>query len=177
MTGASSGIGVAIAHELAAAGAAVALVARSVEGLEGVAAGISAAGGRVLTVPADLAAPGEPVRAVDQVVAELGRLDVLVNSAGVAHPGPMVDAPESEWAEMINVNLTGLLLMSRAALPHLLRAAEDEMRGVADLVNISSVAGRRAPLGAGVYAATKAGVIAAASHCARRSPPGTSGSD
>jgi len=160
VTGSSSGIGVAIARELAVAGATVALVARSRDGLEAVAREIEAAGGRSLVVPADIAVPGGAAAAVDRVVAELGRLDVVVNNAGVALPGSMVDAPESEWAAMIEVNLTGLLSVSRAALPHLLAAAEDPLRGVADLVNISSVAGRRAPLGAGVYAATKAGVIA-----------------
>jgi NADP-dependent 3-hydroxy acid dehydrogenase YdfG len=111
-------------------------------------------------VPADITVPGSCAQAVEDALETLGRLDVLVNNAGVALPGPMVDAAEHEWAQMIDVNLTGLLSMSRAALPHLLAAAEVSPHGVADLVNISSVSGRRAPLGAGVYAATKAGVCA-----------------
>ncbi len=160
VTGASSGIGVGIARALAAEGAGVALVARDGDRLADVARSIEAAGGRAVVVPADVTVSDEPMRAVERAVLELGRLDVLVNNAGVALPGSMVDAPESEWARMIDVNLTGLLSVSRAALPHLLVAARDPLRGVADLVNISSVAGRRAPLGAGVYAATKAGVIA-----------------
>jgi NADP-dependent 3-hydroxy acid dehydrogenase YdfG len=72
--------------------------------------------------------------------------------------GPVVDAPVEEWQRMVNLNLLGLLYCSHAALPHLLRAAEDPPRGVADLVNVSSVAGRVARSGSGVYNATKHGV-------------------
>lgn len=160
VTGASAGIGAAIAQALAAEGASVALVARNYGRLRDVRACIEAAGDHALVVPCDVAGPGQAAGAVERVVADLGRLDIVVNNAGVALPGSIVTAPESEWAEMIEVNLTGLLAVSRAALPHLLEAAADPLRGVSDLVNISSVAGRRAPLGAGVYAATKAGVIA-----------------
>jgi NADP-dependent 3-hydroxy acid dehydrogenase YdfG len=72
--------------------------------------------------------------------------------------GPVVDAPVEEWQRMVNLNLLGLLYCSHAALPHLLRAGEDEVRGVADLVNVSSVAGRVARSGSAVYNATKHGV-------------------
>jgi len=88
-------------------------------------------------------------------VEELGRLDLLVNNAGVMLLGPIVDAPVEEWERMIDVNLVGLLYASRAALPHLLDAAENGPRGVADMVNVSSVAGRQVRMGSGVYNATK----------------------
>lgn len=87
-----------------------------------------------------------------------GSIDVLVNNAGVMLLGPMVDAPVEEWERMVQVNLLGLLYTSHAALPHLLEAAERDPRRVADVVNVSSVAGRIARNGSGVYNATKHGV-------------------
>ena len=94
-------------------------------------------------------------------MAELGRLDTVVNNAGVMLLGPMLDAPVEEWDRMIALNLQGLLYVTHAALPHLLQAAAGEPRRVADLVNISSVAGRVARSGSGVYNLTKHGVGAA----------------
>jgi NADP-dependent 3-hydroxy acid dehydrogenase YdfG len=156
VTGASSGIGEATARRLAGEGAAVALVARRADRLEGLASAIGEAGGTALVVVADVADPRAAQGAVERAVAELGRLDVLVNNAGVMLLGPAVGAPTEEWDRMLAVNLSGLLHCTHAALPHLLRAADDE--GVADLVNISSTAGRVARAGAGVYNATKHGV-------------------
>jgi NADP-dependent 3-hydroxy acid dehydrogenase YdfG len=97
-------------------------------------------------------------RATQQTVAELGRLDILINNAGVMLLGPAVDAPLEEWQRMVNVNLYGLLYCTHAAIPHLLKAAEDSPRRAADLVNVSSVAGRVARRGSGVYNLTKHGV-------------------
>jgi len=91
-------------------------------------------------------------------VAELGRLDTVINNAGVMLLGPIVGAPIEEWERMVHLNLLGLLYTAHAALPHLLKAAEDGPRRVADLVNISSVAGRVAREGSGVYNLTKHGV-------------------
>ncbi len=155
VTGASSGIGEAAARELAARGAAVALVARRADRLEALAAEIRAGGTRALVVEADVTERSRAEAAVERTVAELGRLDVLVNNAGVMLLGPIIDAPVEEWNRMVSVNVLGVLYCAKAAIPHLLRAAEEGPRGVADLVNISSVAGRQVRLGSGVYNATK----------------------
>ncbi|MGW2647511.1 SDR family NAD(P)-dependent oxidoreductase [Streptomyces sp. NPDC001393] len=158
VTGASSGIGAATALSLAAEGAAVALVARRRDRLEELAEKIRAEGGTALAVEADITEQDRAAAAVERVVAQLGRLDVLVNNAGVGMPGPVLNAPAEEWERMLTVNLRGLLHVTHAALPHLLRAAEDSPRRVADLVNISSTAGRVARPGTAVYSMTKFGV-------------------
>jgi NADP-dependent 3-hydroxy acid dehydrogenase YdfG len=158
VTGASSGIGEATARALAGAGAAVALVARRAERLEKLGGEIAAAGGTALPIEADVSEREQAEAAVARAVAELGRLDVLVNNAGVMLLGPIVEAPLEEWERMIHVNLLGLLYATHAAAPHLLEAAEKGPREVADVVNVSSVAGRVARRGSGVYNATKHGV-------------------
>ena len=158
VTGASSGIGEATALHLAREGAAVALVARRADRLEGLASQIREEGGAALVVQADVADAQATADAVERTVSDLGRLDVLVNNAGVMLLGPIVDAPAEEWDRMLAVNLAGLLHCTHAALPHLLRAAEGDPRRVADVVNVSSTAGRVARLGSGVYNATKHGV-------------------
>ena len=158
VTGASSGIGEATALALAAEGAAVALVARRVERLTALEDRIQAGGGRALVVEADVTQQPQAVQAVESTVDGLGRLDVLVNNAGVMLLGPMEQAPVEEWQRMVEINVLGLMYCAHAALPHLLAAAQDGPRQVADMVNISSVAGRVARAGSGVYNATKFGV-------------------
>ena len=155
VTGASSGIGKATALALAQEGAAVALVARRRDRLEALAERI---GGRTLVVEADVADRAQAERAVEETVERLGRLDTLVNNAGVMLLGPVEGAPVEEWQRMLDVNVNGLLYCTHAALPHLLKAAQDGPRQVADVVNISSVAGRHARQGSGVYNLTKFGV-------------------
>jgi NADP-dependent 3-hydroxy acid dehydrogenase YdfG len=157
VTGASSGIGEATARMLAHRGATVALVARRAERIERLGGEIADRGGTALPIEADVAERERAEAAVEHTVAELGRLDVVVNNAGVMLLGPMLEAPVEEWERMIEVNLLGLMYVAKAAIPHLLEAAEGE-RGVADMVNISSVAGRMVRLGSGVYNATKHGV-------------------
>ena len=158
VTGASSGIGAATARQLAANGAAVALAARRKDRLEALAAQIGAAGGRALVIECDVTQEAQATDAVEQAVSELGRLDTLINNAGVMLLGPAVGAPLSEWQRMVELNVLGLLYCAHAAVPHLLRAAEEGPRQIADMVNISSVAGRVARSGSGVYNLTKHGV-------------------
>jgi len=155
ITGASSGIGGATAVALAAQGASVAVAARRRDRLESLAERM---GGDVLVLETDVTDEGQAARMVDQTVAHFGRLDTLVNNAGVMLLGPIVDAPIDEWRRMVELNLLGLLYATHAALPHLLAAAETDPRQVADVVNVSSVAGRFARSGSGVYNATKFGV-------------------
>jgi NADP-dependent 3-hydroxy acid dehydrogenase YdfG len=158
VTGASSGIGEATAVALAEEGAAVALVARRRDKLEALAQRLG--DGRALVIESDITDQGQAAAAVQQTVSELGRLDTLVNNAGVMLLGPIVGAPLEEWQRMVQINVLGLLYCTHAALPHLLAAAEGEPRSVADVVNISSTAGRVARLNSGVYNATKFGVVA-----------------
>jgi NADP-dependent 3-hydroxy acid dehydrogenase YdfG len=158
VTGASSGIGAATAAALAAHGAAVALAARRKDRLDEVAAGIRNGGGTVLVVECDVTDARQATDAVERTVGDLGRLDTLINNAGVMLLGPAADAPLPEWREMVELNVLGLLYCAHAALPHLLRAAAEGPRHVADMVNISSVAGRVARSGSGVYNLTKHGV-------------------
>lgn len=158
ITGASSGIGAAAAATLAAQGAAVALAARRRDRLAELAADIQGPGGTALVLECDVTDQAQAASAVERTVAELGRLDTLVNNAGVMLLGPAAGAPLAEWQRMVELNVLGLLYCAHAALPHLLRAAANGPRHVADMVNISSVAGRFARPGNGVYALTKFGV-------------------
>ena len=158
ITGASSGIGEATALELAAQGSAVAIAARRRDRLEQLAARIEDQGGKALVIEADVSSREQAVDAVERTVSELGRLDTLVNNAGVMLLGPVENAPLEEWERMLSVNLAGLIYSAHAALPHLLRAADDGPRRVADMINVSSVAGRVARAGSGVYNLTKFGV-------------------
>jgi NADP-dependent 3-hydroxy acid dehydrogenase YdfG len=158
VTGASSGIGEATALELTRLGATVAIAARRADRLDALAQRISEAGGRALAIEADVSSQTQAQALVERTVSELDRLDTLINNAGVMLLGPAVDGPLEEWERMIAVNVQGLLYCAHAALPHLLRAAQEEPRRVADMVNISSVAGRMTRNGSAVYNLTKFGV-------------------
>jgi NADP-dependent 3-hydroxy acid dehydrogenase YdfG len=158
VTGASSGIGEATARRLAEEGASVVLVARRHDRLEALATEIEQTGGSALAVQADIADRTQAEAAVQQSIERFDHIDILVNNAGLMLLGPIVDADTDEWDRMIAINAQGLLYMTHAALPHLLKAAEDGLRQVADIVNISSVAGRVAGKGFGVYNLTKFGV-------------------
>ena len=158
MTGASSGIGAATASLLAELGAAVAVAARRKDRLDDLVRRIEDKGGRALALETDVTDRDQAEAAVERTIAELGRLDTVVNNAGVMLLGPIEDAPVEEWERMIHLNALGVLYVAHASLPHLLEAARQPPRQVADLVNISSVAGRVARAGSGVYNMTKWGV-------------------
>jgi NADP-dependent 3-hydroxy acid dehydrogenase YdfG len=153
VTGASSGIGEATARALSEQGATVAVAARRKDRLDALAGQI---GG--LSIETDITDREQAIAAVERTAQELGRLDIVINNAGVMLLGPIVDAPVEEWDRMVALNVQGVLYVAHAAIPHLLRAAEGEPRRVADLVNVSSVAGRRVGAGGGIYQLTKHGV-------------------
>jgi len=152
VTGASSGIGEATALACAQAGAAVALAARRGERIEALAERIRAAGGHAIAIPTDVGEESQARAFVERTHSELGRLDVLINNAGVMLLGPIENAPTEEWRRMIHANVFGVLYCSHAALP-LMRE-----QGSGHIVNVSSVAGRVARAGSGVYNLTKFGV-------------------
>lgn len=158
VTGASSGIGEATAKQLAELGATVAVVARREDRLTSLVAEIEAADGSALALTADITERVQAERAVQTVIDRFGRLDILINNAGLMLLGSVLDQQVEEWDRMIAVNQNGLLFMTKAALPHLLAAAEDDLRGVADIVNISSIAGRQAWANFAAYNMTKFGV-------------------
>jgi clavulanate-9-aldehyde reductase len=152
ITGASSGIGEATALACARAGAAVALGARRTDRIEQLARQIIENGGRAIAVPTDVGDEQQARAFIELAHAELGRLDVLVNNAGVMLLGPIENAPTDEWRQMVDANIFGVLYCTHAALP-LMRT-----QGSGHIVNVSSVAGRVARAGAGVYNLTKFGV-------------------
>jgi NADP-dependent 3-hydroxy acid dehydrogenase YdfG len=152
ITGASSGIGEATALLAARSGAAVALGARRADRVEDLAARIEAEGGAAAAIAVDVAAEDQARGFVHAARERLGRLDALVNNAGVMLLGPVEGADTADWRRMIDVNVLGLLYCTHAALP-LMRE-----QGGGHVVNVSSVAGRRASLGSAVYNLTKFGV-------------------
>jgi NADP-dependent 3-hydroxy acid dehydrogenase YdfG len=154
VTGASSGIGAATAMALARAGAAVGVGARRADRLEDLVNRIEADGGRAVALGADVTDEDQARGFVNGVNDELGGLDILVNNAGVMLLGPVHGADVEHWQRMVNVNVLGLLYCVHAALPLM------EDRGGGDIVNVSSVAGRRASAFSAVYNATKFGVHA-----------------
>jgi NADP-dependent 3-hydroxy acid dehydrogenase YdfG len=155
VTGASSGIGEAAARALAAQGATVAIAARRKDRLDALAQEL---GGDTLVIEADITQREDATGAVERTVAELGRLDTVINNAGVMLLGDAEQAPLEEWERMVAINVQGLLYVAHAALQPLLAAAQDGPRRVSDMVNISSIAGRVARRGSGVYNLTKHGV-------------------
>ena len=160
VTGASSGIGEATALALGAHGASIVAVARRKDRLDALVARLREDHGEAHAVEADITREEAARAAVQAAVDRYGRLDILINNAGLMLLGPIPDADVTEWTRMIDINVRGLMYCTNAALPHLRRAAEDEPRRVADLVNVSSVAGRVARANAGAYNATKFAVNA-----------------
>ncbi|HEY8284708.1 MAG TPA: SDR family oxidoreductase [Chloroflexota bacterium] len=152
VTGAARGMGAAIARRLAADGLAVVLADRRREAIDALAVDIARAGGRAAALEVDLADAGQIERLEAAARATFGRLDVLVNNAGVILPKGFMEASVEEWDRMMAVNLRAVYLLCRAALPELRRR-----RGT--IVNIASTAGLRAQMENGPYCVAKSGVI------------------
>jgi clavulanate-9-aldehyde reducatase len=152
VTGASSGIGQATALACARAGAMVALAARRADRIEALAEQINQDGGRAIAVASDVGEEDQARTFIARTHEQLGRLDVLINNAGVMLLGPIEGAPTEEWRQMIHANVFGVLYCSHAALPIM------REQGGGHIVNVSSVAGRIARSGSGVYNLTKFGV-------------------
>ena len=149
VTGASSGIGAATAVALAAAGAAVAMSARRADRLAGLVAQIEAAGGKALALAGDMAKEADAIKAVDDTVAQLGRIDILINSAGIMESGGIEGADLDLYRKVMDINLMGTVYTCRAAIPHMIK------QGVGDMVTISSLAGRKGGPMTNAYSASK----------------------
>jgi NADP-dependent 3-hydroxy acid dehydrogenase YdfG len=154
ITGASSGIGEASARVLAQSGATVFLGARRIEKLEGIAREINAAGGKAYALALDVTSRRSMNEFIAAIVKQTGRLDVLVNNAGIMLLGPLDESDPDEWDRMVDVNIKGVLHGIGAALP-VMRA-----QGHGHVVNVASIAGLRVRAGATVYCATKHAVRA-----------------
>jgi 3-oxoacyl-[acyl-carrier protein] reductase len=161
VTGASQGIGQAIALELAAAGAAVHLVDIQREKLEDVAGRVRTAGGRASVHSADVTQAGQVEAVVQAVLAEDKRIDNLVNNAGITRDNLLMRMKEEEWDAVLNINLKGVFLFSKAVI----RAMIGQRYG--RIVNIASVVGMMGNAGQANYAASKAGVIGFSKSLAR----------
>ena len=153
VTGASRGIGRAIAALLAQRGASVVAAARDAAKLESLVAEIAAAGGKAQALSLDVADPGSVGQAFEKLLADHGRIDGLVNNAGITHDGLLLRMKLEDWQSVLATNLTGTFLCTQAALKPMLR-----QRG-GRIVNITSVVGITGNAGQANYAASKAGVI------------------
>lgn len=154
ITGASRGIGEAIAKAYAAAGASVVLSSRKQDGLDAVAAQIAAAGGRALALSAHTGDAAAVQALVARTVETLGGLDILVNNAATnPHFGPIMTAEESHWDKILDVNVKGYFRLAQACAPHM------RQRGGGKIINIASVAGKTPLPGMGIYCVSKAAVL------------------
>ena len=149
VTGASSGIGAATAIELARAGAIVALSARRADRLDGLVSQVEAMGGRALALAGDMAVEADAIQAVEDTVDRLGRIDILINSAGVMQAGGIEGADLAEFRRVYEINVFGTLYTCAAAVPHMLR------QGGGDIVNITSLAGRKGGPETNAYSGSK----------------------
>jgi NADP-dependent 3-hydroxy acid dehydrogenase YdfG len=152
VTGASSGIGEAAALALAQAGAAVAVSGRRKERLDALVKRIDAVGGKGLALPGDISVEADAMQAVRDTAAAFGRIDILINAAGVNEAGGVDSLPLDLWRKVIDINLMGTLYSCKAAVP-LMKAQRS-----GDIINISSTAGRRAAAAFAAYATSKFGV-------------------
>jgi NAD(P)-dependent dehydrogenase (short-subunit alcohol dehydrogenase family) len=162
VTGAGQGIGRAIAERFAAEGAAVTVADLNAETADAAARSIVTAGGHAIAVRTDVTDPVDAERLAAETVAQLGRIDVLVNNAGILRSTRAAEVTADEWHAVLDANLTGSFLCARAAYPAL-RAS-----GRGRIVNVASMAGRATSTLGGVhYTTAKAGVLGLTRHLAR----------
>ena len=154
VTGASSGIGAATAVALAAAGATVAISARRADRLAELVAKIEATGGKALALPDDMMNEAEAIQAVEDTVARFGRIDILVNSAGVMQAGGIEQADMDLFRKVFDINLFATLYTCKAAVAHMLE------QGGGDIINVSSMAGRKGGPLTSAYSGSKHAVNA-----------------
>jgi NADP-dependent 3-hydroxy acid dehydrogenase YdfG len=152
ITGASSGLGEATARFLAARGATVVLGARRTDRLDGLVTAIAKNGGKAFARATDVTDAAQVHALIDAAVQQYGRVDVLVNNAGVMPHSPLERRKIADWDRTIDVNVKGVLYGIAAALPHMQRQKSGH------IINVSSVAGHRVGPGSAVYAATKTAV-------------------
>ena len=152
VTGASRGIGRAIALRLAHLGARVAICGRNAQALAAVEAEMKKSGSPVYTQIADVSQSNDVTALVEKTTAALGPISILVNNAGIGLFGPAHEKTENDWDRVLNTNLKGVFLVSRAVAPSMIQ------RGAGDIINISSLAGRNAFAGGGIYCASKWGL-------------------
>ncbi|MEV8045575.1 SDR family oxidoreductase [Streptomyces griseoluteus] len=162
VTGASSGIGEATAERLAAMGAHVAVLARRAERLDSLVERIKKQGGRAVAIAVDVTDAAAVQSAADRVAEDFGDADLLVNNAGVMLPAPIEERATDQWQQQVDLNITGLMNVIGAFTPQLVRAAQE--RGVADLVNMSSIAAQNIFPNFAVYSGTKAFVTHLSRH-------------
>jgi len=154
VTGGSTGIGRSIALEFAKEGASVVICGRRKTNLEKVAEEINALGKRSLAVATDVSVKSQVQGMVKQTVDSFGSIDILVNNAGIIHAAPLVEVTETEWDEVIDINLKGVFLCMQAVAPYMMKQKHGK------IINISSICGRGGALNDGApYCASKAGVI------------------
>jgi 3-oxoacyl-[acyl-carrier protein] reductase len=153
VTGASRGIGFAIAQTLARLGASVCICARNAKKLEDAAVRLRQFGAKVLTLPADVTRTDEIAVLVERTERELGPIEVLVNNAGVGYFGPAYEAPESVWDSVLDTNLKAVFLLTKAVAPGMIR------RKAGHIINIASLAGKNSFAGGAIYCSSKWGLL------------------
>jgi NADP-dependent 3-hydroxy acid dehydrogenase YdfG len=162
ITGASSGLGEATARHLSAQGATVVLGARRGDRIESLAAALSASGGKALAIATDVTHCDQVKRLVDAGAQTYGRIDVMINNAGLMPQAPLERLKIDEWERMIDVNIKGVLYGIAAALPHMKR------QKAGHFINVSSVAGHKVGQGFAVYAATNMPCAPCPKGCGKR---------
>ena len=153
VTGASRGIGLAIARSLTGLGAKVALCARDPKRLEAAAAGLKQAGASVVAIPADVRSANEIAALVRETERSLGPIEILVNNAGIGYFAPVQEASEANWDAVLDTNLKAVFLLSKAVAPGMIE------RRAGHIINIGSLAGKSAFAGGAIYCASKWGLL------------------